>query len=158
MPTKTNLLLIFCTLFSVTALGQDSESIVVVTQSDLPGYWTPSKEEKPHYPRMAFNSGKQGCAVIGFVIDSDGTTSNHKVLFSYPDAAFNRAAINAYKKWHFEPAGKNHKKEAVFTAMTATFTWVDKEEDRPDVRNKIDSLCKQEGDNALLNLVQSRPE
>ena len=158
MRTTTNCLIILCSLVSIAALAQESESIVVVTQHDLTGYWTATKEQKPHYPRMAFNNGKQGCAVIGFVIDSDGTTSNHQVLFSYPDATFNRAAINAYKEWKFEPASLNEKRDAVFTSMTATFTWIDKEQDQPEVRQNMTTLCDEEGVNALHSLVRNSSE
>ena len=155
MRTKIQFLIVLCCLFSVSVIAQDSESIVVVVQDDLSAYWIATTREDPRYPRVAFNNGKQGCAVIAFVIDSDGTTSNHKVLFSYPDAAFNRAAINAYKHWRFEPADSNTTRAAVYTSMTATFTWVDKELNDPDARQTMDSLCSEEGDRALQKMVRS---
>ncbi len=158
MRTKTNLLTLACFLYFAAAQAEHSESIMVVAPKDLAGYWSATHQVDPHYPRIAFNNGKQGCSVIGFVIDSDGTTSNHIVLFAYPDAAFNRAAINAYKEWTFEPAALNEKKEAVFTSMTAAFTWIDKEEDRPEMREQLAELCDQEGNKAMQKMVLNAPE
>ena len=155
MRTKVNFLTILFSLLvsAPMALAQESESIIVVLQKDLPDFWVATKKESPHYPLGALNKGKQGCAVIGFVIDSDGTTSSHTVLFSFPDTAFNRAAINAYKKWQFEPAAANKKKEATFTSMTATFTWI--EEDAADMDTQMADVCDQEGSKALENLVRN---
>lgn len=154
MPTKIIFLTLICTLFSVAPGAQADESLVLVTEADLHKWWAVTQKEKPHYPRGAFNDGKQGCAVVGFVIESDGTTSSHRVLFSHPDAAFDRAAINAYKKWRFEAAEANPSNSAVFTTLTASFTWVDKEENRPEVREQVADLCRREGDHALQNLLR----
>ena len=160
MRAKAIFLIISCSLFLTAAIvqSQQTESIVVVTQDDLPGYWSPTSETTPYYPRNAFNKDKQGCAAIGFVIDSDGTTSSHMVLYSYPDKAFDRAAINAYKRWRFEAANLNAKKAAVFTSKTATFTWLDEEHNKPEMIIEMTALCNEVGKKALQDMVLNAPK
>ncbi len=159
MRTKVNFPGLFVSLLMIAGVAgaQESESLVLVTQEDLPGWWTVAKNAKPVYPRSAFNNGKQGCAVIGFVIEADGTTSSYRVLFSYPDASFDQAAINAYKKWRFDAGNANPNRAVVFTTMTASFTWMDKEEDKPEMRQQLTSLCAQEGNRALQKMVHNAP-
>ena len=62
----------------------------------------PVKRPAPVYPPELRRRGKQGVALIQFVVTKDGRTAAHEVLAS-SDEAFSDAAIKAIRKWRFEP-------------------------------------------------------
>ncbi|WNC68954.1 TonB family protein [Thalassotalea nanhaiensis] len=56
----------------------------------------------PKYPIPAMRDGKQGWVQLAFSIDEVGRVKNIKVLASEPKRIFNKAAIQALKKWKYK--------------------------------------------------------
>lgn len=65
------------------------------------------KAAAPSYPPGALRSHQQGWVVVSFKIDTDGRTSDIKVIDSQPRRVFDRAAIEAVDRYRFTPAMKD---------------------------------------------------
>lgn len=57
----------------------------------------------PKYDLDAARSGVQGWVQLSFYINSDGSTQDIEVLNASPADTFNDEAINALKKWKYQP-------------------------------------------------------
>ena len=57
----------------------------------------------PQYPRRAAIRGIEGWVKLKFTITEDGSVVSPEVLDSKPSRTFDRAAMNAIKKWKFKP-------------------------------------------------------
>lgn len=68
-----------------------SDELVVVSQ--------PS----PSYPQEARRDGKSGSVHVEFTVGTDGSVSSARVVSSNPPRVFDRAALNAVKRWKFKP-------------------------------------------------------
>ena len=64
------------------------------------------KAVAPHYPTAAVRARQQGWVVVAFQVDTDGTTSDIKVVDSQPRRIFDRAAMEAVARYRFTPAMK----------------------------------------------------
>lgn len=62
------------------------------------------KRNAPIYPRRELRKGKQAWVHITYCIDESGSTQNVSVLSSVGGPRFDRAAVEAIKRWKFEPA------------------------------------------------------
>ena len=58
---------------------------------------------EPRYPRQAFNRGITGWVDLEFTVSRDGRAKNIKIGNSDPVNQFEDAAIDAVKRWEFEP-------------------------------------------------------
>ena len=58
----------------------------------------------PNYPPRAAKDGLTGRVVIKVLIDVDGSVRKAKVVESSPPGIFDGAALNAVRRWRFEPA------------------------------------------------------
>lgn len=58
---------------------------------------------EPVYPRGARDAGTSGWVDLEFIVRTDGSTSNARVINSAPAEVFDRAALDAIGKWRFEP-------------------------------------------------------
>jgi protein TonB len=58
---------------------------------------------EPDYPINARQNGIEGWAVVEFTISAAGTVKNARVLASEPGTTFDRAALNAVRKWKYNP-------------------------------------------------------
>jgi TonB family protein len=58
----------------------------------------------PYYPSDADKHGIQGYCVIEFTAMIDGSVADPKVVISYPSGVFDKASLDAFKRWKFEPA------------------------------------------------------
>ena len=56
----------------------------------------------PQYPRAELLSGVEGYVKVRFTVNEDGTVSKPSVVESRPPRVFDRAALNAIKKWKFK--------------------------------------------------------
>ncbi len=65
------------------------------------------RAEGARYPTSAMRARQAGWVVVSFTVDADGGTSDIKVVDSKPGRVFDRAAIDAIKRYHFTPAMKN---------------------------------------------------
>ena len=59
--------------------------------------------EKPQYPIRASERGIEGWVVLEFTITETGTVRNPKVMDAKPKRIFDRAAIQAIRKWKYRP-------------------------------------------------------
>jgi protein TonB len=58
---------------------------------------------QPDYPPAAYRSRQQGWVEVQFTINADGSVSGAKVLESEPNRLFDRAALDAVRRWKFKP-------------------------------------------------------
>ena len=57
----------------------------------------------PQYPIRASERGIEGWVVLSFTITETGTVRDAKVIDAKPKRIFNRAAIQAIRKWKYRP-------------------------------------------------------
>ncbi|KLV04208.1 energy transducer TonB [Photobacterium aquae] len=58
---------------------------------------------EPKYPARAMKQGAEGYVVMSFTIDSQGRPSDIKVLEAKPRRLFEREAMQALRKWKYQP-------------------------------------------------------
>lgn len=73
------------------------------------GEYLPIVKVAPQYPRRAAQKGIEGYVVVEFTVSKLGTVTNPKVIEANPPNIFNRAAINAAKKFKYKPKVENGK-------------------------------------------------
>ena len=61
----------------------------------------------PFYPLGARARGIEGIVELVFIVDVDGSVRNVQVVSSYPGEIFVESAVNAVKRWKFEPGKKD---------------------------------------------------
>lgn len=61
------------------------------------------REVRPQYPREAELRGIEGWVDIEFTIEKDGSTANLVVREANPPGVFERSALEALRRWRFEP-------------------------------------------------------
>ena len=109
-------------LLSLTMMANTGEDLLALHGTELSSHWVHAKRVAPEYPRMAAKRGVQGCARVGFVIDTDGSVNESRILVEHPTAAkFGKAAERAVKKWAFMPSEANTDREPVYTTQVITF-------------------------------------
>lgn len=57
----------------------------------------------PSYPPDALREGRSGEVVVEFTVNADGSVSNPRVVRASPPRMFDRAALNAVRRWRFQP-------------------------------------------------------
>ncbi|QSQ37414.1 energy transducer TonB [Xanthomonas translucens] len=57
----------------------------------------------PRYPPDALRSGTAGEVLVEITVGTDGSVTNARVLRATPPRVFDREALNATKRWRFEP-------------------------------------------------------
>jgi protein TonB len=67
------------------------------------GDYLPIVKVAPQYPRRAASKGIEGYVVLEFTVSKLGTVIDPKVIEADPPNIFNRAAINAAKKFKYKP-------------------------------------------------------
>ena len=72
---------------------------------------------QPEYPRAALRDGVSGEVTIAFTVNADGSVGAASVVSSNPRNVFDRAALDAIRKWRFEAPG-----EPVTGRRTFSFT------------------------------------
>jgi len=81
---------------------------------------TPIRRFKPAYPEKCKNEKIEGTVVLEIKIDAEGNVIDATVLKSvHPD--LDNAAMEAIKKWKYEPVVKDGKKVPVVFAVTINF-------------------------------------
>lgn len=61
----------------------------------------------PEYPERALARGQEGSVVVEFIVDVNGQTRDVRVVSSDPPEVFDRAAVNAVRRWRYEPVIEN---------------------------------------------------
>jgi periplasmic protein TonB len=57
----------------------------------------------PRYPPEALRAGTSGDVLVEITVGTDGSVTNARVLRATPARVFDREALNAVKRWKFEP-------------------------------------------------------
>ncbi|CAN7547601.1 energy transducer TonB [Pseudoxanthomonas sp. LjRoot143] len=57
----------------------------------------------PRYPPEALRSGTQGEVLVEITVGTDGSVTNARVVRATPARVFDREALNAVRRWRFEP-------------------------------------------------------
>ena len=60
----------------------------------------------PAYPTNALREGRSGEVVVEFTVNPDGSVSNPRVVRADPPRTFDRAALNAVRRWRFQPVAE----------------------------------------------------
>ena len=60
---------------------------------------------QPAYPRDALRDQVAGEVVVAFTVNADGSVGDASIVSSNPRRVFDRAALDAIKKWRFEAPG-----------------------------------------------------
>jgi periplasmic protein TonB len=55
------------------------------------------------YPESALRNGVQGYVDVQFTITPEGTVTNATVVRSDPGDVFNKAALDAVRRWRYDP-------------------------------------------------------
>jgi len=77
------------------------------------GEYLPIVKVAPQYPRRAAQKGIEGYVVVEFTVTTLGTVTDPKVIEADPPNIFNRAAMNAAKKFKYKPKIVNGKAQEV---------------------------------------------
>ena len=130
--------------------AQNDETILVVTSDDVETYWSSVKKVAPVYPMNSLRRSEQGCSAVGFIIEPDGSTSNHRIVASFPSNNFNKSSINAAKQFLYKPSNKNDKREAIFTTNSFTFQLVEGRKKHDEkMGEKLAEICTAAANKAL---------
>ncbi len=62
-----------------------------------------TKRVAPEYPESAFRKGIEGSVEVSFTITNQGAVTNVSVVSADPPEVFDRAAIEAVRRWRYEP-------------------------------------------------------
>lgn len=81
----------------------------------------PTFQSRPRYPDALRNAGVRGEALIAFIIDKDGRTTEVQVEKA-SDSAFGESAQQAVAKWKFKPGKKNGEPIRVAMKVPIVFT------------------------------------
>jgi TonB family protein len=79
------------------------------------------REVPPNYPREAERQGIRGWVDVEFTIAADGTTQDVVVRNSEPQRTFDQSAVDAVKRWRFEPVVRDGAAVAQRAAMRIRF-------------------------------------
>lgn len=78
---------------------------------------------KPEYPELARVARIEGNVILQAVIRKDGTVGNVEVLrVNRPNMGFEENAVEAVKKWRYEPALQGDRPVDVYFTVTVEFT------------------------------------
>jgi TonB family protein len=122
MTIGTTVLIVMTTVLTLLFFSSTAQAGSVIALNDqLDAYWVVEKKVAPAYPERALNDGTSGCAAVGFIIQADGKTSDHKVLAHSPNNVFDRSAIQAAKRFRYTPSEQNPDKVTALTVNAFTF-------------------------------------
>ena len=129
--------------------AQNDETILVVTSDDVETYWSTVKKVAPVYPMISLRKSEQGCSAVGFIIEPDGTTSNHRTMASFPSNNFDKSSIEAAKQFLYEPSERNKDREVIFTTNTFTFHISRSKKHDEKKRKEVAEICTAAANKAL---------
>jgi protein TonB len=97
---------------------RDAVSNVQAHREATPLY---KKNPPPGYPRLARKKGYEGTVVLSVLVDKNGQVDNLWVFTSSGYRLLDNAAVNAVRKWAFEPGMKGNKKVAMWVKVPIRF-------------------------------------
>jgi TonB family protein len=75
----------------------------------------------PEYPRKALEQQIEGAVTIQFTVDTRGDPKDLQVVEASPRNVFDRATLDAVKRWHYQPSFANGQPVEVPVRMTIRF-------------------------------------
>lgn len=125
-----------------TAIAKAEDEVVIVRNHQDHRFWkgiSPASELKPPaYPKELLRAGVSGCVAIGFYIESDGSTSNYRVLNSVVGdsrsgkvgkkdkraitSMFGNASVKSLEGMRFEPGTENPGRKRGFSYTHMSFS------------------------------------
>jgi protein TonB len=75
----------------------------------------------PTYPPQALSRGLEGEVRVRITIDTAGRVADAQVISGTPAGVFDQAAVNAVRKWRFEPVVKDGRPIEASVATTIRF-------------------------------------
>jgi len=138
-------------------LAVENGLIEIVEWGDVPDYWIVDWGKVPRAFEKAKRS-KGGCVAISFIIESDGNTSLHKIVGSFPDDALDEVIIEQIRRTSFKPTTSNMDKKPVFTVLATGMWSVLNGKDNKQLREKVQEICLRKADAYLTQLVQTLVE
>jgi protein TonB len=78
---------------------QAAPAAAATAASDL----RPVSMPAPRYPVEALRAGQAGSVLVEYTVGTDGTVTTARVVRSNPARVFDREAVNAVRKWRFQP-------------------------------------------------------
>ena len=79
--------------------AQQRAAAAAPSANDLRAISTPA----PRYPPEALRAGTSGEVVVEFTVNVDGSVGDARVVRGNPPRVFDREAVNAVKRWRFQP-------------------------------------------------------
>lgn len=106
--------------------------------------WVVDSNVSPEYPESALADGTMGCATVGYVIQSDGSTSNHKVLVVAPSEVFIEPTLAAARQLTYQPSADNSDRAPGFSTKTYTYVLGENETAQREGRERLQAFCETE--------------
>lgn len=128
-------------LFPLSATAQ----VIFAIDDQLKDYWVIEKKVAPEYPERALSTGKAGCVAVGYIIQPDGSTSNHEALAHYPSKIFDKSGIKAAKRFTYTPSDQNPERIPVYTINSFTYTMSTGKKTDLGIHDKLDKVCTDAG-------------
>lgn len=79
----------------------------------------------PIYPQRALNMGIEGVVTVEFTIGIDGSVKDPVIVKARPENIFNKAVLQAIKKWKYEPGMVDGKLKEIRARQDISFTLSD---------------------------------
>jgi protein TonB len=75
----------------------------------------------PVYPKLARKRGYEGTVILQVLVNKQGAVDDLRIETSCDHAMLDRAALNAVRKWLFEPGRRGNEKIAMWVKVPVTF-------------------------------------
>jgi protein TonB len=80
-----------------------SQARTAAAQRSAPAELRALSTPAPRFPPEALRAGQSGEVQVEFTVEVDGSVSNVRVVRANPPRVFDREAVNAVKRWRFQP-------------------------------------------------------
>lgn len=129
-------------VYAAPTLAQKEATLPYMPPDQTDGPWENTRKVAPVYPRRALTRREEGCAVVGYIIESDGRTSAHRGITSYPSERFVDPSIKAAKEFTYAPRASNPERVPVYTTNVFTYQLGRGEETNERVREALGDICR----------------
>lgn len=89
------------------SVGRSSAVASGLTPAQLAATLKRTKYTPPEFPAKALAQRVSGSVTVEYVVDTNGDPRDVRVVEATPPGVFDRAAITAVKRWHYEPVVAN---------------------------------------------------
>jgi protein TonB len=81
----------------------DQRSTAAATSAPSASDLRPISMPAPKFPAEALRAGTSGSVLVEYTVGTDGTVTAARVVKATPARVFDREAVNAVRKWRFQP-------------------------------------------------------